>query len=228
LGAFALSDENSTASLPLIILGGGGHAKVLASTLLLLNRKVLGFVDVDATVSKLLGLPNLGDDDAVSAYPPEKVRLVNGVGSIRSTVRRRELYNRFVENRYVFETIIHPSAIVSPDVEIGMGAQIMAGAVVQTGSKLGVNSIINTGACVDHDCLIEAHVHIAPGVSLSGEVHAGEGCHIGTGATIIQGIKVGAASVVGAGAVVIRDVPERATVLGVPADLLTRRKLHQQ
>ena len=222
-----MSGQISTKDLPLIVIGGGGHAKVLVSALLLLGRKVLGFVDVNASVPDLLGLRNLGNDDAVSAYPPENVRLVNGVGSIHSTLQRRKIYLRFVEKRYVFETIIHPSATVSPYVEIGAGAQIMAGAVVQPGSRLGVNSIVNTGACVDHDCVIDAHVHIAPGATLSGEIHVAEGCHIGTGATIIQGIQIGAASVVGAGAVVIRDVPANVTVLGVPAALLARPTAHR-
>jgi UDP-perosamine 4-acetyltransferase len=207
----------------LIVVGGGGHAKVLVSTLLLSGREVLGFVDVNASIPKLLSIANLGDDSAAFAHSPEQVRLVNGVGSINSAIRRRKIYERFAERGYAFETVIHPSAIVSLEVEVDEGVQIMAGAVVQPGTRLGMNAIINTGACVDHDCLIEAHVHIAPGATLSGDVRIGRGSHVGTGATIIQGIKVGSGCVVGAGAVVIRDVPDGVTVAGVPATLLTRR-----
>lgn len=210
-------------NLPLIVVGGGGHAKVLVSTLFLLGQRVLGFVDLNPSMSRLLNITNLGDDSAVFVHSPEQVRLVNGVGSTDSSIRRRKIYEKFVERGYVFETVIHPSAIVSPEVEIGEGVQIMAGALVQPGTRLEEDAIVNTGACVDHDCLIEAHAHIAPGATLSGEVHIGYGSHIGTGATIIQGIKVGAGSIVAAGAVVIRDVPDGVTVAGVPAALLTRR-----
>ena len=98
---------------------------------------------------------------------------------------------------------------------------------MQPGSHLGANVIINTGARVDHDCLIDAHAHIAPGVTLSGNVHIGKGAHIGTGASIIQGKKVGAGSIVGAGAVVIDDVPAGVTVVGVPARSLVRSKTAQ-
>jgi sugar O-acyltransferase (sialic acid O-acetyltransferase NeuD family) len=209
-------------NLPLIIIGGAGHAKVLVSTLLLLQRSVLGFVDVNSALPSLLGIPHIGNDEAVFLYLPEKVRLVNGVGSTGSTALRRAIYERFREKQYNFETVIHPSAIIAPEVHIEDGVQVMAGAVVQPGSRLGTNVIINTGARVDHDCWIDAHAHVAPGASLSGHVRIGSGAHIGAGATIIQGIKVGSAAIVGAGAVVVRDVPAGVTVVGLPAVPLTK------
>jgi len=200
-----------------IVVGGGGHAKVLVSGLLLQQRRILGFVELKPSPPPLLGITHLGDDSAVFLHRPDRVRLVNGVGSIKSTILRREVYEKFREKQYVFETVIHPSAIIASEVQIEDGAQVMAGVVVQPGSCLGPNVIINTGASVDHDCWIDAHAHIAPGVTLSGDVHIGEGAHIGTGASIIQGVNVGAASIVGAGAVVVGDVPEGITVVGVPA-----------
>jgi sugar O-acyltransferase (sialic acid O-acetyltransferase NeuD family) len=206
---------------PIIVVGGGGHAKVLVSTLLLLHRKVLGFVD-PMRLPPLLGITSLGDDASVFIHSPDQVRLANGVGSTDSTVLRRAVYEKFRRRQYIFETVIHPAAIVAAEVHIEDGVQVMAGAIVQAGSRLGANVIINTGARVDHDCVIEAHAHVAPGVTLSGRVHIGEGAHIGTGATIIQGITINAASVVGAGAVVVDDVPGGETVVGVPARTITR------
>jgi sugar O-acyltransferase (sialic acid O-acetyltransferase NeuD family) len=218
----AVSEEEHTLSLPVIVIGGGGHAKVLVSTLLLQHRRVLGFVDLKPYLPPLLGIAYLGDDDVVFQHPPHQVRLVNGVGSIDSTVLHRTLYEKFQERQYIFETVIHPCAVIAPDVHFEEGVQVMAGGVVQPGSRLGANVIINTGARVDHDCSIDAHAHIAPGVTLSGDVHIGKGAHIGTGACIIQGVDVGAASIVGAGAVVVDDVPSGVTVVGVPARLVVK------
>ena len=195
--------------------GAGQHAAPATSKNSRLRRP-------ETSLPPLLGIAHLGDDDVVFLHPPDQVRLVNGVGSIDSTVLRRTIYERFRERQYIFETVIHPSAIIAPEVHIEDGVQVMAGAVVQPGSRLGANVIINTGARVDHDCLIDAHAHIAPGVTLSGNVHIGKGAHIGTGASIIQGIKVGAASIVGAGAVVVGDVPAGVTVVGVPARSVAR------
>jgi UDP-perosamine 4-acetyltransferase len=212
----------NTLELPVIVIGGGGHAKVLVSTLPLCRRNILGFVELNPAMSSLLGISYLGNDSAVLHHAPDKVELVNGVGSASSTMRRREIYDRFAQQGYCFATVIHPSAIVAPEVQFGSGAQIMAGAIVQPGSRIDSNAIVNSGAIIDHDCVVGAHAHIAPGAILSGGVRVESGAHIGTGACIIQGLSVGAGSVVGAGAVVIRDVAPGVTVVGVPARTILR------
>jgi sugar O-acyltransferase (sialic acid O-acetyltransferase NeuD family) len=209
-------------SLPIIVVGGSGHAKVLVSTLLLEHRAVLGFVDPDLSLPPLLGVPRLGDDNEVFRHAPDRIRLVNGVGSGRSTELRKSVYARFREKQYLFEAVIHPSASIAPDVHAGEGLQVMAGAIVQTGVRLGENVIVNTGAIVDHDCVIGDHAHVAPGATLSGCVHLDDGVHVGTGASVIQGIRVGTGSTVGAGAVVLHDVPAGTTVVGVPAKELSK------
>lgn len=209
--------QQSITNLPVIVIGGGGHSKVLISTLLLQHRLVLGFVDLKPGATAVLSIAQLGNDDTVLRYSPDQVRLVNGVGSTSSTEARRAVYDRFRQKHYIFDSVIHPSAVVAPDVEMEDGVQIMAGAIVQPGSRLGANAILNTGARVDHDCVIGAHAHIAPGATLSGNVNVGRGAHIGTGACVIQRISVGARAIVGAGAVVLRNVPDEVTVVGVPA-----------
>ena len=208
--------------LPVIVIGGGGHAKVVIGALLQCGGSILGFVDLNPALPSLLGARNLGGDEQVFLHAPAEVQLVNGVGCIASTANRQEVYDRFTRRGYCFAIVKHPSAIISRDVQIEHGAQIMAGAILQPGSRVGANAIVNTGAIIDHDCVIGAHAHVAPGVTLSGGVHIGAGAHVGTGASIIQGIQVGAGSVVGAGAVVINDVPAGVTMVGVPARILAK------
>lgn len=204
---------------PVIVLGAGGHAIVLINALQLLSVELLGVTDAD--IGKrgqlLLGVPVTGDDETVMKYPVEAIHLVNGVGSVRVNSRRRQLFERFKNRGYQFVSVVHPSAIIAPDVVCAEGVQIMAGAVIQPGCRIGINAVINTGCVVDHDCHIGDHTHISPGATLSGGVRVGENAHVGTGATVIQGIQIGRDSLVAAGAVVIRDVPDGATVAGVPA-----------
>lgn len=212
-----MSAPGTKAQLPLIVIGGGGHAKVLISTLLLQQREILGFVDVKVSLDPILGIRQLGDDEAVQGYSPNDVRLVNGVGSVGSTDARRSIYDRFRQAHYMFERVVHPAAIIAPDVELEDGVQVMAGAVVQPGTSVKSNAIINTGARIDHDCVIESHAHVAPGATLSGCVHIGSGSHIGAGACVIQNLAVGDKAIIGAGSVVLHDVPADTTVVGVPA-----------
>ena len=202
---------------PLILIGSGGHARVLLSTLLIERRQILGFVDVREIEGEVLGVRQLGGDDAVLTYDPSEVLLVNGLGSAASISKRLKAYEYFRTEGYSFASVIHPGSIVAPEAELADGVQIMAGAIVQTGCVMEEDSIINTGARIDHDCVIRAHAHVAPGAVLSGNVHVGPRAHVGAGAVIIQNVHVGADSIVGAGAVVLTDVPASFTVVGVPA-----------
>ncbi len=210
---------------PVIVLGAGGHAKVLIAALRRLKAEILGATDADPKRqgTAVLDVIVLGDDSAVSAHAPDKVLLVNGLGSTESTAARRALYETFAKRGYRFATVLDPLALIAGSVEIGDGAQILAGAVLQPGARIGTNVIINTRAAIDHDCVIGAHAHIAPGATLSGGVRVGDGAHIGTGASIIQNVRLGTNSVVGAGAAVVADVADGATVVGVPARVLRNK-----
>lgn len=206
-------------SLPVIILGAGGHAKVLIEALLQSGNLIAGIVDPDPKLAgvEIFGVPVLGGDDVVNDLPPSEIQLVNGLGSVGLPFKRQQIFERFKGMGYKFATVVHPSAVVASDVELGEGVQIMAGVVIQPGCRIGINSIINTSASVDHDCIVGDHVHISPGVTLSGGVSVEAGSHIGTGATVIQGISIGSGCLIAAGAVVIKDIADGAMVRGVPA-----------
>jgi UDP-perosamine 4-acetyltransferase len=212
-------------NLPVIIIGAGGHARVLISVLKTKGMDILGITDItsDKVVDHINGISVLGQDDIILQYAPDSILLVNGIGSVGSTVRRETVYKKFKQHGYSFASVIHLSAVIMDEVQLGEGVQIMAGAIVQPGCLIGNNSIINTGAIIDHDCVIGDHAHVAPGAVLSGGVHIGSSAHIGTSATVIQGSKIGQRVIVGAGAVVINDIPANAKVTGVPASFMERR-----
>lgn len=204
---------------PVIIVGAGGHAKVVIDMLQVSSVEIIGVSDSDPDKhgTYVLGIPVIGNDEVISQYKPEQIFLVNGIGSVGLPMVRTAIFNEFKKLNYSFVTVIHPSAIVASDVILGEGVQIMAGAIIQPGCNIESNSIINTSTSVDHDCYIGLHVHLAPGVILSGGVGIGDGVHVGTGAVIIQGVQIGRDSIVGAGAVVINHVAENVKVIGVPA-----------
>lgn len=205
--------------LPVIIIGAGGHAKVLLGLLDALGTEIIGLTDTEASIygSKILGHSVLGDDTMIQSFGCGRISLVNGVGSTQPGLARREILNRFNALGYAFRSCVHPTAVVSPDAVLNEGVQIMASAVVQPGCMIGANTIINTRATVDHDCILGEHVHIAPGAVLGGCVTVADGAHIGTGAIVIEQIRIGEDAMIAAGACVIRDVAAGARVAGVPA-----------
>ncbi len=211
-------------SLPVIVIGSGGHAKVVIDALLCAGRQVIGRTDRDLARGgmDIQGVPFLGDDAALAAYDPATVELANGIGSTGDPTRRIAVFDTFRARGFRFARVIHPSAIVAADVEIGEGAQIMAGVIVQPGCCIGANIIFNTGARIDHDCDIGEHVHVAPGAVLCGEVTVGARSHIGAGAVVIQTVRVGEDCLIAAGCAVTSNLTGHARVAGVPARLMSK------
>lgn len=208
---------------PVLVIGGGGHAKVVIDALKKDGRHVLGIVDPSFDVGDLvLNVPVLGDDGAVSEHDPESVHLANGIGSTGNGNRRTEVYEKFVRSGYRFVNVIHPAATVATAMPDLRGVQVMAGAVVQVGCVIGANSIVNTRASVDHDCKVGAHVHIGPGATVCGGVTIEDGAFVGAGAVLVPGVRIGRKAIIGAGSVVLHDVEQRTTVAGVPARVIHR------
>jgi UDP-perosamine 4-acetyltransferase len=203
----------------IVIIGGGGHARVLVEALAARRSDILGFVspDIDPASGVMTGLSRLGDDSYLMARGPDGILLVNGIGTTGNPERRRATFDAYRKAGFAFMSLFQPSAIVASDVVLDEGAQIMARAVLQPGVRIGANTIVNTGAILDHDVSIGDHAHVAPGACLAGGVRVGDASHIGAGATIIQNIWIKDGALVGAGAVVIADVAEAVTVVGVPA-----------
>lgn len=208
-------DSNSKERNGVLIVGSGGHARVVADILRCQRVPIKGFVDDDPDLwhTEILGLPILGSPDDYERFSP--TGLVLGVGSNSD---RRHIVERLGERaQHLWLNAIHPSAIIAESVRLGVGTVICAGAIITPGSVIGDYVIINTGAAVDHDNLIKNYAHICPGAHLAGSVSIGEGVLIGTGASIIPNVSVGDWATVGAGAVVTKDIPGNVIAKGIPA-----------
>jgi sugar O-acyltransferase (sialic acid O-acetyltransferase NeuD family) len=123
-----------------------------------------------------------------------------------------------------FPVLIHPSAIISPTAEIGLGSIINAGVIIASNARIGKHVLVNRGATIGHDTFINDFAVIQPGCNISGYNNIGCGAFIGVGAKTIECLIIGEMSVVAAGAVVIRDVASFTAVAGVPAKLMESSK----
>ena len=200
-------------SKPLIILGAGGHAKVIYDVLTQLEAEVIGCVSPDLEVgSKFCNTRILGGDKVIQNFHKDEILLVNGIGSLPYKQKRWEIALKMRNDGYKFATIIHPKAIIATEVELCEGVQIMAGVVIQAGSKISQDTIINTGVLIDHDCTIRQNCHLAPGSSLCGGVEIGSNTHIGAGAILTEYISIGSNCKIGAGSLIYKSVADNVSL----------------
>lgn len=204
---------------PFILMGCGGHARVVADVIRTAGHKIAGVLDpAQAKGAMVLSdIEVLGGDDYLEAIDSEAYYIANCVGPHPDVGTRKKISEMLDIYGFTQPVICHPSAIISKDTDLGGGVQLMAGSIVQPGCTIGKNTVINTGAQVDHDTSIAEYCHIAPGAVLCGGVSVAEQTTIGPGATIAEGISIGSFATVGAGATVLSDVPSGAKVYGTPA-----------
>lgn len=198
-----------------LVLGSGGHGKVVADILLCQGVAVQGFLDDDPARwgADCLGLPILAGIDDYARLSPDGIILGIGANPIREQIVRR----LGEAARHLWCNAIHPRATIAGSARLGQGVVVAAGAVINPGTVVGDHVIVNTAATVDHDCRIADFAHIAPGANLAGGVHVGHCALLGIGTVVIPARSIGAYTLIGAGSVVVRDIPDRAVARGVPA-----------
>lgn len=195
-----------------ILLGAGGHAKVIIDLIYKRGEECLLFDDIKQPGETVLESKIVGPLDCCKKYRNNKAVIAVGNNKIRKSISGKYDLN--------YSVYIHPSAEIGHDVVIGEGTVIMAKTVINSGCKIGRHCIVNTGAIIDHDCTIEDYVHICPGVNLAGSVIVEELCWIGIGSVLINNIRIGKNITLGGGAVVNRDLRESGIYVGCPARLI--------
>ena len=194
----------------IVVVGAGGHAKVVIATIRAAGGDVTVAYDDDEALwgGRVLGV-------AVEQPPPKQALAgVPAIVAIGSNKTRQTIARQWPA-RWV--TAVHPTAVVHPSVSVGPGSVVFAGSVIQPDVVIGAHAIINTAVSVDHDCIVGDFVHLGPGVRLCGGVTVDEGVLVGVGANVAPNVAVGPWSIAGAGSVCVANVAGGTTVVGVPA-----------
>lgn len=197
----------------LLIIGASGHGKVVADIALKMNKwESISFLDDSENLKSSMGIDVIGTTKDVHKFIDSHDVIV-GIGN-NST--REKIQNMLEKLGASIPVLIHPSAIIGNDVEIGIGTVVMAEVVINCCTKIGKGCIINTSATIDHDNIIEDFVHISPGAHLAGTVKVGQGSWLGIGSVVSNNLKITNGCTIGAGAVVVKDIVEPGTYVGVP------------
>lgn len=206
-------------SKDVVIIGAGGHAKVIANVINKSGDIVRGFLDdnieIGTVIIKEKNYKVIGTfEDIVHLqlkYP--NAEFIIGIGNNELRKKIAEKYEEILN----FYTAIDPNSQIALDVEIGKGSVILANACINTSAKIGKHCIINTAAIIEHDNIIEDYVHVSPNATLSGTVKVGELTHIGSGAVVKNNVDICDNCVIGAGATVVKDIEKSGVYIGTPS-----------
>lgn len=208
----------------IVVLGGGGHGKVLINILnKLKDFRVIGYTDIKQK-GYLLGAEYIGSDDKlkgiIDSNPLCAAAIGLGMNNNSDAVKRREMYSYLKELGYEVPAIVSPTAVINEDVFIADGTVVMDGVVINSGTKIKECVILNTRCSVDHDCRLAGFAHVSPGATLCGGVNLGSDSIIGAGAVVNPSITISDGCVIGSGSVVVKDCMEQGIYAGVPVRIV--------
>ena len=206
--------------MKLAFLGTGGHARSVYD---IAKKKNVIFFDKIKREFKVNNKIFKVTSDLVlnKKYKKKKIKFIITIGNNEI---RKKYFNYLKKNNFKFSTLVHSKSYSGIGSKIGEGSVVMQGSIINSDSIIGKNCIINTGAIIDHDCLIEDHTHICPGVVLAGNVKIGKKCWIGLGTKIIENCIIGDNVFVAAGSIVTNNIKSNSFVKGIPAKY-ARKKL---
>lgn len=211
-----MKDANNKSRL--LILGAGGHGKVVAEIASFMDKwDEISFLDDNLKLKEVNGYKVIG---TIGDYRLYKDKYEYAFVAIGNNQLRLNLIEKLIEDEFKIPTLIHPFTAISKRVDIDIGTVVIAGAIINTNTSIGKGCIVNTTSSVGHDCVIKDGVHISPGVNIGGTSTIGKCSWICIGSSVINNINIGEHVVVASGSSVIKDVNDKVLVGGVPAILI--------
>lgn len=215
----------------IIIIGAGGHSKVVADIILNQEKyEIVGLIDNTVGVKNgFFNLKVLGSQSELH-HLIQKNQIYGGVVAIGDNYIRSTIVKKIKQevSNFKFINCIHPKSTIASDVTMGEGNVIMAGATINSSTELGSHCIINTNSSIDHDNKISDFSSIAPNSACGGNVTIGEFSAIGIGASVKHNIAIGFNCIIGANSFVDINTKSNAIYYGISAKYIRDHVLGDQ
>lgn len=146
--------EEFIKSKNLLIIGAGGHGKVVKETAEstgVFNK--IDFLDDNSDIA-------IGMCKDYTKFTDEYKYAFVAIGN--PEIRQKWL-DKLIDAGYEIPIIIHPTAYVSPSASVDIGSFIGINAVINTGAVIKKGCIIGIGSLVDHDSYMGEYSYINAG-----------------------------------------------------------------
>lgn len=206
---------------PIVIIGAGGFAQEVLSTINDINRettskenwKVMGFMselESDWYKKTYHGIPIL--------RPAEALRIPHAFIGVGDPFLKEQFFMKYPNFEY--PNIVHPSAMFADWVKLAnQGIIIQIRSSLLAACEIERFAHINAHVCIGHDAVIGEFSTVSPGAMIMGNCKIGSKVYVGVGSSFREKVSVGDQSIIGAGAAVVSDIPEKVMALGVPAKI---------
>jgi sugar O-acyltransferase (sialic acid O-acetyltransferase NeuD family) len=177
--------------------------------------QIVGFLDsgFPGLGNEFYGHRMLGQFDAITAYAPAEVVLINTIaGSMDDRVKTTE---HFLALGYRFTNIVHPG-VNTGYVKMGTGNLVYEGALIHPFVELGNHCVVSSNSGIAHETIVGDYCFIGPASYVCGKVRIEDRVYVGTGARILPRLTVGRGARIGSGSVVTRSVPDGQLIKGIP------------
>lgn len=203
----------------LIVVGASGFGREVLSWALDCERsqsdwRVKGFLDDNPRALNNFGCSYniLG---TIQDYHPGKNDLfICAIGDPKTKI---DICESIVNRGGKFINLIHPSAIIGSDNNIGNGCVLCPRSIITCNTRIGDFVTINCNSSIGHDVTIGKGTTLSSHCDVTGFATLGEGVFLGSNSVILPSVRVGNYAKIGVGSTVIRTVKPNSTVLGSPA-----------
>ena len=196
----------------IILIGSGGHARVVIDAIEQSNYDLKGIIDVNYNKKKefILGYKVIGNFEKLKKFNSKKYFIFVSIGD--NQIRKR-YFNKVKKQGFKIPNIIHPTSTISKYAFLGKGVFINTKVIINASARIKDNAIINTASIIEHETVVGKNCHICPGVKLAGRVLIGDDTMIGLGTNIIPNIEVGKNVKVGAGLTIKKNIKKNTIFL---------------
>ena len=197
-----------------IILGSGGHSRVILENLYILKKKNIKIYDLNFSSKK----NNLILKNKVSDFKKISKKEISKNNDLFLAIgdndKRKKYFDKF-KSKIKIPNLISKYSSISRYSKIGRANFLNHFCFIGPNSIIGNNNIINTKSLIEHDVKIGNHCHIGPSVKIGGASTIGDNVMCGIGSIIINKINICSNVTIGAGSVVTKNISNPGTYVTI-------------
>tara|TARA_B100000886_G_scaffold334594_1_gene290349 strand:+ start:1243 stop:1875 length:633 start_codon:yes stop_codon:yes gene_type:complete len=197
-----------------IVLGSGGHSRVILENLLILKRKNIKIYDFNFSPRQknIILKKKVSDFKKLSK---KEISMNNNLFlAIGDNVIRKKYFEKF-KSKIKMPNLISKNSSISRYSKLGKANFFNHFCFIGPNSNIGNNNIINTKSLIEHDVKIGSHCHIGPNVKIGGATSLGDNVMCGIGSIIINKVKICSNVIIGAGSIVTKSIRKPGTYITV-------------